>query len=428
MAAKEGASLLPTLSTSFVKSAKAEERRFSIRKAVQWLHITTTALVVCWIAFHSFQQQEDSPPMTSLGVIRHLMTNQDGRERRQLGSGQRIIEDEIVVRHNSDLTSSSETVLDAPLANPDRLWPSGVVEYKFYHTFSTEKRRIVMEAMEYITAKVSSGDCIRFQEATESTEDYVLIRDGVDVCNSEVGRIGGEQVIKLSSGCFDEGLMGPVHELVHALGFVHEHTRPDRDSFVSVNFENIVKGKEKNFQKRPQGYSDFFPKDTVNAMNTPYDVLSLLHYGTQAFSKNGKATLTYLHGLPDETWPEPHYDDPLSIIDQVELAMAYKCEVSQEKLLQYIHFNRHYNTLLIQHNTKLINQLGTDMETSAGRKSLQPSSSSQLEGCDCHPGGTIFDPRCRNCGNDPWGCLGCQACGVQDCRFCGFDGFVDIPC
>ena len=25
--------------------------------------------------------------------------------------------------------------------------------------------------------------------------------------------------------------------------------------------------------------------------------------------------------------------------------------------------------------------------------------------------------RCRNCGNDPWGCLGCRACGVQDCRF-----------
>ena len=32
-------------------------------------------------------------------------------------------------------------------------------------------------------------------------------------------------------------------------------------------------------------------------------------------------------------------------------------QVAQEKLLQYIHFNRHYNTLLIEHNTKLIDQL-----------------------------------------------------------------------
>ena len=38
-------------------------------------------------------------------------------------------------------------------------------------------------------------------------------------------------------------------------------------------------------------------------------------------------------------------------------------QVSQEKLLQYIHFNRQYNTLLIDHNTKLIEQLRTEMET-----------------------------------------------------------------
>ena len=57
--------------------------------------------------------------------------------------------------------------------------------------------------------------------------------------------------------------------------------RPDRDSFVSVNFENIKTGKEGNFALRTQGYSDYFPKDSVNAMNTPYDVLSLLHYGPE---------------------------------------------------------------------------------------------------------------------------------------------------
>ena len=34
-------------------------------------------------------------------------------------------------------------------------------------------------------------------------------------------------------------------------------------------------------------------------------------------------------------------------------------QVSQEKLLQYIHFNRHYNTLLVRHNTKLIEDLRT---------------------------------------------------------------------
>ena len=74
-----------------------------------------------------------------------------------------------------------------------------MVEYKFYHTFPEQNKVIVLQAMTYIRTKISvSGDCITFQEATDSTEDYVLIRDGVNVCNSEVGRIGGEQVIRLS--------------------------------------------------------------------------------------------------------------------------------------------------------------------------------------------------------------------------------------
>ena len=80
-------------------------------------------------------------------------------------------------------------------------------------------------------------------------------------------------------GCFDSGLTIPVHELLHTLGFVHEHTRPDRDKFITINFDNILPGKKKNFEKRTEGNSDFFEKGDVDSKNTPYDVLSLLHYG-----------------------------------------------------------------------------------------------------------------------------------------------------
>ena len=76
--------------------------------------------------------------------------------------------------------------------------------------------------------------------------------------------------------------MTPVHELVHTLGFVHEHTRPDRDNFISVNTDNIEPGKEKNYEKRLQGISsDFFEKGSINSDNTPYDVLSILHNSPQ---------------------------------------------------------------------------------------------------------------------------------------------------
>ena len=114
------------------------------------------------------------------------------RGRRQLSGGKTIMEGDIVVRQGA-LTGSS--ALDAPLANPDRLWPSGVVEYKFYDTFPPQRRKIMQNAMEYITSKVS---CIKFREATELTKDYVLIRDAAGVCRSELGRIGGRQEIELN--------------------------------------------------------------------------------------------------------------------------------------------------------------------------------------------------------------------------------------
>merc|ERR1719151_264130 len=125
-----------------------------------------TTFTFCWLSFLTCRSfQLEAAPVMTADTMRQLMASQEVRGRRQLGSGQRIIEDEIVVRHSGS-TTGSDRAQDAPLANPDRLWPSGVVEYKFYHTFPVENRRIVQESMTYISTKVSvSGDCITFQEA-----------------------------------------------------------------------------------------------------------------------------------------------------------------------------------------------------------------------------------------------------------------------
>ena len=90
------------------------------------------------------------------------------------------IEGDILVRDSSSsIPGGEETALEAHIADPNRLWPSGMVEYKFYDTFPAASKKIVLRAMDYITSKVS---CITFREATESADDYVLIRDGLQ-CN-----------------------------------------------------------------------------------------------------------------------------------------------------------------------------------------------------------------------------------------------------
>ena len=50
--------------------------------------------------------------------------------------------------------------------------------------------------------------------------------------------------------------------------------RPDRDSFIQINEENIDPSMRNNFMKREYGNAEFFTKGTVDTENSPYDVYS----------------------------------------------------------------------------------------------------------------------------------------------------------
>ena len=65
-------------------------------------------------------------------------------------------------------------------------------------------------------------------------------------CSSSVGRVGGQQVLSLGNGCLYSGIVQ--HELMHALGFWHEQSRTDRDSFVTILVNNIIPGLAYNFK------------------------------------------------------------------------------------------------------------------------------------------------------------------------------------
>lgn len=81
-------------------------------------------------------------------------------------------------------------------------------------------------------------------------------------------------MVKLT--CFQLGIL--FHEIGHALGFRHEQSRFDRDSFVKVYRENIQSDKKGNFDKETE--------TSLNTYDIPYEYGSIMHYGANAFAIN----------------------------------------------------------------------------------------------------------------------------------------------
>ena len=57
-------------------------------------------------------------------------------------------------------------------------------------------------------------------------------------CFSFPGRVTGEQTLSLGEGCFSQDTI--IHEFIHAIGFYHEHNRPDRNYYIDVQWDNII--------------------------------------------------------------------------------------------------------------------------------------------------------------------------------------------
>lgn len=105
--------------------------------------------------------------------------------------------------------------------------------------------------------------------------DYVkIVTEAMDAGgNSRVGRIGGEQLVRLSTNADVPTI---IHELMHAAGFYHEQGRSDRDNYISIEWSNVKEGMEHNFDLEEDG-----------APIGNYDFGSIMHYSALSFPKNG---------------------------------------------------------------------------------------------------------------------------------------------
>ncbi|XP_053281656.1 hatching enzyme 1.2 [Pleuronectes platessa] len=140
--------------------------------------------------------------------------------------------------------------------------------------YTRAERNIIIKSL----LTFHSSTCIRFVWRRSYHTNYLHFYSGSG-CWSYVGRQSRGQAISLQrNGCLYTGTVQ--HEVLHALGFHHEQVRSDRDRSVQILTENIIPGKEHNFDK-----------EQTNNLGTPYDFNSVMHYSKYAFSKNRKPTI-----------------------------------------------------------------------------------------------------------------------------------------
>ncbi|XP_036912636.1 astacin-like metalloendopeptidase [Sturnira hondurensis] len=187
-------------------------------------------------------------------------------------------------------------------------WPhnGGVVEVPFLLSskYDEPSRKVILQAF----AEFKRSTCIRFV-AYHGQRDFISIMP-MSGCFSSVGRSGGMQVVSLAPSCLQRGPGIVLHELMHVLGFWHEHSRADRDHYIRVNWNEILPGFEINFIK-----------SRSSNMLVPYDYTSVMHYGRLAFSRRGLPTITPLWG------PSVHIGQRwnLSTSDITRVLRLYDC-------------------------------------------------------------------------------------------------------
>lgn len=166
-----------------------------------------------------------------------------------------------------------------------RRWTDGVVYYDIDRNFDWWDRTLIHRAMK----EWEDNTCIKFTKKTYNVNpapsvSIVKVARGKGCDTNHIGMPAvGQSKIRLSKGdtCMRHDVL--LHELGHAIGLQHEHSRLDRDEKVTVIWDNIAPGKYRNFE-----IQETWPP-LLRAI--PYDYKSIMHYPEFEWSRNGGKTI-----------------------------------------------------------------------------------------------------------------------------------------
>uniref|UniRef100_A0A0N5BTW6 Metalloendopeptidase n=1 Tax=Strongyloides papillosus TaxID=174720 RepID=A0A0N5BTW6_STREA len=191
-----------------------------------------------------------------------------------------------------------------------------------YKIESPLTKNTIQEAL----AEISKNTCIEFNEdnsLTDNTQGIVFKKSGH--CSSEVGLMYSNrtQSIQLTEDCSKrKGVI--LHEVGHALGLVHEHSRKDRDKYVTFTENYVKSGEDVNF--RINNNTEF------TNFSTYYDYNSIMHYGPYDFTNNPwkKVLTSNLHKEYDRMMGQRSY---MTFNDYKKINKAHcdKCRKNKRK-------------------------------------------------------------------------------------------------
>lgn len=127
--------------------------------------------------------------------------------------------------------------------------------------------------------------CVHFWEDVKTDDgNYLEITTNAShTCEADPGYLKKPaQNMNLNRDCMNSGAI--YHELMHVLGFHHEHQKPGRGKYVDVNTNNY------DLKKNAWFFREMSPGE-VTVLGVDYDYNSVLHYAAYAGSINGKQVI-----------------------------------------------------------------------------------------------------------------------------------------
>jgi len=153
-------------------------------------------------------------------------------------------------------------------------WPNGIVPYKFEESVPDSRKKKIRAAIAVMNK--AFANCITIKETTSTSANHVSVIGNQAGCYSRVGyseaRTKGKQIVSLGQHCEMETVIQ--HEFLHTIGAYHVQSRSDRDTYVTIKWNNI----------KPSYKNQFTKQSKAPTYGLPYDGLSIMHYPSDQFA------------------------------------------------------------------------------------------------------------------------------------------------